>query len=153
MHQPKGYKEKGNETKVAKLRKGLYGLKQAGQEWYATLHTFLIWMGFQHTHADHSVFIFEQGQSIVIIPVYVDNKLLAGNNNHLLDSIQDSIGAHFKSSDLSIASWVLGIHIHHNTEAGTLSIKQSQYIKGILSQYGMTGCTPVSTLLPANLHF
>ena len=30
MHQPKGYKEKGSKTKVAKLKKGLYRLKQAG---------------------------------------------------------------------------------------------------------------------------
>src|SRR5258707_15199947 len=85
--------------------------------------------------------------------MYVDDKLLARNNEHLLDSIQDSIGTCFKSSDLSIASWVLGIHIHHNIEAGTLAIKQSQYIKGVLSWYGMTGCTPVSTPLPANSHF
>ncbi len=59
MCQPKGYEEKGSETKVAKLKKGLYGLKQAGREWYATLHTFLIQLGFRRTHADHSVFIFE----------------------------------------------------------------------------------------------
>ena len=59
MQQLKGYKERGSEEKVAKLRKGLYGLKQAGREWYATLHDFLIQIGFCRTHADHSVFIFE----------------------------------------------------------------------------------------------
>ncbi len=83
----------------------------------------------------------------------MDDKLLAGNNERLLDSIQDSIGTRFKSSDLGIASWVLGICIHHNTKARTLSIEQSQYIKGVLSHYGMMGCMPVSTPLPANSHF
>src|SRR5260370_28774550 len=68
MHQPKGYEERGSKMKFAKLKKGLYGLKQAGWEWYTTLHTFLIQIGFHHTHADHSVFIFEQGQSIIIVP-------------------------------------------------------------------------------------
>ncbi len=70
-----------------------------------------------------------------------------------MGSIQDSIGTHFKSSNLGIASWVLGICIHHDIGAGTLSIEQPQYIKGVLSCYGMTGCTPVSIPLPANLHF
>ncbi len=59
MWQPKGYEEKGSEGKVAKLWKGLYSLKQAGQEWYATLHDFLVQLGFRHTHADYSVFVFE----------------------------------------------------------------------------------------------
>ncbi len=59
MWQPKGYEEKGSEEKIMKLQKGLYGLKQAGQEWYATLHDFLVQLGFHCTHADHSVFVFE----------------------------------------------------------------------------------------------
>ena len=111
MWQPKGYEEKGSEEKIAKLWKGLYGLKQAGWEWYATLHDFLVQLRFHHTHADHSVFVFEQGSSIVIIPVYIDNKLLAGNDEATLNSIQNAIGSRFKTSDLGEASWILGICI------------------------------------------
>src|SRR5258707_3958863 len=82
--------------------------------------------------------------------MYVDDKLLARNDEQLLDSIQNSISTHFKSSDLGIASWILGICVHHNIGAGTLFIEQSQYIKGILSRYGMMGCIPTSIPLPAN---
>jgi len=153
MCQPKGYEEKGSENKIAKLRKGLYELKQVGREWYATLHDFQIKLSFHHTHADHSVFIYACGKSTIIIPVYVNDKLLAGNDDPLLDSIQSSIGSHFKSSDLSTASWILGIHVHHDIKNGTLFIEQSQYLKGVLSRYGMTGCMPVSTPLPPNSQF
>src|SRR5258708_5032065 len=134
MWQPKGYEEKGSEEKIAKLQKGLYGLKQAGREWYATLPDFLVQLGFHQTHADHSVFIFEQGSSIVIIPVYVDDKLLAGNNEAMLNSIQNAIGSCFKTSDLGEASWILGICIRHNITTGTLFIDQAQYIKNVLSR-------------------
>src|SRR5260370_41363818 len=85
--------------------------------------------------------------------MYVNNKLLAGNNEQLLDSIQNSIGTCFKSSDLGITSWILGICVHHDIEARTLFIEQSQYIKGVLSWYGMTGFTPTSIPLPTNSHF
>ena len=151
--QPKGYEEKGSEGKIAKLQKGLYGLKQAGREWYATLCDFLIQIGFRRTHADHSVFIFEQGKSIIIIPVYVDNKLLAGNNEDTLRFIQTSIGSRFRASDLGDSSWILGIRVRHDIAAGTLFIDQAQYIKSLLSKYGMSNCHPVSTPLPAHTQF
>ena len=93
MLQLKGYKEKGSKEKVAKLRKGLYRLKQAGWEWYTTLHDFLVHLGFCRTHSDHSVFIFERGPLTVIIPVYVDDKLLAGNDKEALNSIQNTISS------------------------------------------------------------
>ena len=37
MRQPKGFEEAGREHLLMKLNNGLYGLKQAGREWYATL--------------------------------------------------------------------------------------------------------------------
>ena len=104
-------------------------------------------------HADHSIFIFKHGQSIIIIPVYINDKLLTRNDECLLDSIQDAIGTHFKSSNLGTAVWILSICVHHDLKAGTLFIEQLQYIKGILSHYNMTGCTPVSTPLPVNAQF
>ena len=122
MCQLKGYEEKGEEGKVAKLKKGLYGLKQAGREWYATLHDFLIQLGFTWTHADHSVFVYQWDTSTIIIPVYLDDKLLAGNDDSLLDSVQHSIGTHFKTSDLGTASWILGIRLQHDIAARTLFI-------------------------------
>ena len=122
MRQPKGYEEPGKEYMVAKLKKGLYRLKQAGHEWYATLHEFLINLGFHRMHADHSVFVFEWGHSTVILPVYVDDKLLAGNDNDLLNAIQKGISSCFKMADLGTASWILGIQVRHDIKAGSLFI-------------------------------
>ena len=149
MCQPKGFEELGKEHLLAKLNKGLYGLKQARREWYATLREFLVNLGLHRTHADHSVFVFECGRSIIIIPVYVDDKLLAGNDNALLDSVQKAISSRFKTSDLGTAMWILGIQVCHDIAAGTLSINQLQYLRGILSCFGMSDCTPVSIPLPA----
>ena len=153
MHQPKGYEEPGKEHLLVKLNKGLYSLKQAGQEWYATLCDFLVNLGFRRTHADHSVFIFKQGRSIIIIPIYVDDKLLAGNDDPLLDSIQKAISSCFKTTNLGTAMWILGIQVCCDIATGMLSINQSQYLKGALLHFGMANCMPVIIPLPAGKHF
>ena len=153
MRQPKGYEEPGREQSLAKLKKGLYGLKQVGREWYATLHDFLIGLGFRRTHADHSVFVFERGHTIIILPVYVDDKLLAGNDDSTLDYIQKAIGSRFKTSDLGTVSWILGIRVRHDIAKGTLFIDQSQYLKNVLARFGMSECNPTIIPLPAGKLF
>ena len=47
----------------------------------------------------------------------MDDKLLAGNDEKALKSIQESIGSRFKVSNLGEVSWILGIHVHHNIAA------------------------------------
>ena len=51
MHQPKGYEVPGKEHLIAKLKKGLYGLKQAGREWYAVGRKILYYPAHPYTTA------------------------------------------------------------------------------------------------------
>ena len=88
-----------------------------------------------------------------MVPVYVDDKLISGNNEATLDFIQKAIRSRFKTSDLGTATWILRIRVRHDIGAGTLFIDQAQYIKSILARYGMTDCHPVSTPLPPRTQF
>ena len=57
MRPPRGVLKPGQEGKVLKLLKGLYGLKQAGRGWYLEMSKVLIKeMGFKCFAIDHSVF-------------------------------------------------------------------------------------------------
>jgi Reverse transcriptase (RNA-dependent DNA polymerase) len=54
---PRGVLKPGQQGKVLKLLKGLYGLKQAGQGWYMEMsRVFVNEMGFKQSAIDHSVF-------------------------------------------------------------------------------------------------
>jgi hypothetical protein len=79
MHLPPGFGRKG-ETRVCKLNKSLYGLKQASRQWYAKLSSTLISAGYKQSKADYSLFVQSHEGNFTAILVYVDDIILAGNN-------------------------------------------------------------------------
>jgi len=73
MEQPEFFEEDGKprDNFVCKLRKGLYGLKQAGRVWYNHICQILINQGLRPcTGVDPCVFVNKAGD--VIMALYVD---------------------------------------------------------------------------------
>ena len=56
MEQPDGYEVMGQEHLVCKLRKSLYGLKQASHAWYNKINTFLISGGYLLSSVDGNLY-------------------------------------------------------------------------------------------------
>ena len=70
MRAPHGVLKKGEEGKVLRLVKGLYGLKQAGQGWYLEMmRVFVENLEFKRSKADHSVFFQKQGEEHTVVAV------------------------------------------------------------------------------------
>ena len=68
VEQPHGYERKGEEQKVYKLRKALYGLKKAPQAWYSRIETYFVNEGFKKCPYEHTLFIkVSDGGKILII--------------------------------------------------------------------------------------
>ena len=81
MHQLKGFEVPGKENWVWKLKKALYGLKQGGCEWYHCINDFLTnELGLTCTFADHSVYVYKTNDSVVLVPLYVDDLFISYHN-------------------------------------------------------------------------
>lgn len=90
---------------VCRLKKYLYGLRQASRQWYARLTVALNFKGFSHSLNDYSLFYKKTGGSISLVIVYVDDILLIENNFQELQDLKHFLDAEFKIKDLGNLSF------------------------------------------------
>lgn len=110
MKMPPGFRVEGS-NKVCRLRKSLYGLKQAPRCWFAKLSTALISYGFNQSRSDHSLFTFTKGDVQLIVLVYVDDLIVAGNNVDVLKKFKLYLGDCFHMKVLGILKYFLGVEV------------------------------------------
>ena len=144
MKQPEGF-EQGGRNIVCRLNKSLYGLRQSPRLWGETLAKVLISMGFAKTYSDASLYIFDQDNVKVIVPVFVDDITLASKSAAKLDYFVTELGKQFKLRDLGPTTFLLGVEISRNRKERKLHLSQRQYIVNKLEEFGMSDCKPVGT--------
>jgi reverse transcriptase-like protein len=146
MQQPKGFEVNGPDH-VCRLRKSLYGLKQAGRVWNKTLHYVLTSMGFSRIQSDHGLYILLTDDVRVFMTIFVNGIMLAGSDSGLLDTIVKDLSQHFKLRDLGPTTQLLGLETHRDRPNHCLLLSQGQYIINLLQEHGMQDSKPVSTPL------
>ena len=80
MTQPEGCEVPGQENKVYRLRKSLYGLKQALKQWYEKFDSSLVQNGFVANLSDSCVYSKRIRSYCILICLDVDNMLILGKN-------------------------------------------------------------------------
>ena len=150
MRLPEGLAAAGERHLVCKLKKSIYGLKQAGREWNKHVDAALKSLGFIQILADACIYVYQRGNVIVINSLYVDDLLLCSNNRGRLNIVKQELEDRYQMTDLGEARYVLGIEIRRDRKARTLSILQVGYVKEILERFQMSGCRPISTPMDSN---
>ena len=144
MRQPQGFRQ-GGKNMVCKLNKSLYGLRQSPRLWGEMLAKVLYGMGFSKTYSDSSLFILDRDNIKIIVPVFVNDIILASKSKDKLDDFVIELGKHFKLRDLGDTTYLLGVEITRNRREKKLFISQQQYILNKLDDFGMSDCKPVGT--------
>ena len=141
MHQIEGYDD--GSGKMCKLKKSLYGLKQASRCWNKKFTPFLEKHGIQPSDANSCLFIGTLNDSKLMLMVYVDNGLVACENNSFLNRFMIELAADFQNTT-SDASCFLGIQIQRLSD-GSVAINQGNYVKQLRQRFNMADCNPVTT--------
>jgi hypothetical protein len=80
VHQPAGYEKRNKEGHVLRLRKALYGLRQAPRAWNAKLDMSLMSLGFERCPMEHAVYKRTAGNNYLLVGVYVDDLIITGSS-------------------------------------------------------------------------
>ena len=147
MKQPEGYED--GTDRICELLKTLYGLKQAGREWNKEFDSKMKGFGYNRTRSDPCVYIRRDGKDVVILTVWVDDILLFGTSEKLLDEIVSDISQIWEVTILGEPAKIVGIEITQTEDS--IKIAQKLYIKSILEREGLSEINSVSTPLDTNI--
>ena len=130
-----------NRGKVWKLKKGLYGLKQAAALWNETLTEALEEIGLTRSRSDECLFYdLTEGKQILLL-VYVDDILLIYTSEGILKIFLRKLRSRFKLKNIDKTDDFLGYNIKKSKDG--ILVTQSKYFEELLEEYGYKDCNPV----------
>lgn len=140
MRQPQGYVDPQRPSHVCKLKKALYGLRQAPRAWFALFSKFLVTLGFANSMADTSLFVYHKDTVLVYVLIYVDDIIVTGNNSIFISELLVALKGQFAIKDLGELHYFLGIEVLRNNNS--LYLYQTTYALELLNKAGMLDCQP-----------
>ena len=150
MDQPKGFEEDSRGELKCKLKKAIYGLRQSGREWYKDIDGTLMGQGFLRSHADHSLYIKQTSEFLLIVIIYVDDLIILASDTTRMEAIKTTLKQQYEMSDLGELHFCLGVEFVRDRATRTIALSQRRYVEDVLERFGMQDCKPIGTPLDAN---
>ena len=128
--------------KCLKLLKAIYGLKQAGRQWFVRLSDYLKRHGFIQGKFDKCIFIKRWTKEkdgfndVAIIGIYVDD-IIIGGSKRSINEVKKLIFAEFKGKALGKIAYMLGIIMDWKEDDKELYLHQRKYILEVLKKFRM----------------
>ena len=100
---------------------------------------------------DHCVYLTHYNNSFIILSLYVDYILIAGNIKEMIDTTKKWLSSNFEMKDTGEANFVLGVKIIKDRAKRLLGLTQDTYIKKMLERYHMQDSKPIDTPVDKSL--
>ena len=122
MVQPEGFIAKGQEKKVYKLQKSIYGFKHASRSWNLKFDQLVKLFRFFRSPDEPCVYKKSSDNVVVFLVLFVDDILLIKNDVGTLSSVKVWLSAQFDMKDLEEASHILGIKLLRDRQKRMLGL-------------------------------
>lgn len=135
---PKNLPNEDLRGKIAKLNKAVYGLKQAGFEWFTHLKNILLSHGWLNSPVFPCTYKRTINGSLYFILVYVDDILIFGKDIDTISAIKDELRGHFDLEDSGEINYFLGMNVIRDRQHKTFHLDQTAYIDRLLHKFQIT---------------
>lgn len=135
--------------KCLRLRKSMYGLRSSPLSWYKTITKILRELGFHRMYSDPCVFFKWDGDLLTLIGVHVDDLIAICDDDELMEKLKIDINRRVPISDKGPITQFLNLEISYNRSLGVLKMSQTEYLRQILEQFGMSDCSGKRTVCPS----
>ena len=149
VEQPAGFVKTGNEHKVLRLKKALYGLHLAPRAWNSKLNDTLLSLNFKRSLCEYAIYTKRRREAQLLIRVYVDDLIIIDASGEDIREFKEEMADAFKMSDLSLLSYYLSIEVRQT--AGGITISQAAYTAKILERSKTAGCNSCQVLMATHL--
>ncbi|KAL2248343.1 UNVERIFIED_CONTAM: Retrovirus-related Pol polyprotein from transposon RE1 [Sesamum indicum] len=146
MTPPEGYEVK--KGMVCKLKKSLYGLKQASRQWNNEFTEKIKELGFTQSKYDYCLFAKGTTNNFIALLIYVDDVLVAAATKSLIEEVKRYLDNLFTIKDLGEAQYFLGLELFRSQMG--LIVSQNKYTQDIVRDVGLSEGKSVMTPLPPN---
>ena len=96
---------------ACKLKKSIYGLKQASRQWYLKFNDIITSFGFKENIVDRCIYLKVSGSKFIFLILYVDDILLASSDLGILHETKKFLSRNFEIKYMDEATYVIGIEI------------------------------------------
>jgi hypothetical protein len=139
-------------NQVLKLKKSIYGLKQAGREWNQLFNQSLVRNGWKQSKSDNCLFTKMYGPNTAYITVYVDDLIIAAPDGDSLMDCKTTIKSLFSCKDIGELKHILGIRIQRDKQKKRFYLDQQTKIEELLKKNDTIICSvpldPKTAILP-----
>lgn len=149
--QPEGFVVSEEEQKVYKLKKALYGLRQAPSAWNIKLNQILRSLSFRRCSKEPSLYRRESNREMLIVVVYVDDLLVIGPSLKAILDFKREMQTNFEMSDLGLLTYYLGVEVLQGEDG--IVLKQDRYAQRILEEAKMSSCNLTHVPMEQNANF
>ena len=136
---------------VCKLKKALYGVKQAPRAWFEKFSTVISCLQFVSSSHDSALFVKYTDAGRIILFLYIDDMIIIGDDIDGISILKTKLAKQFEMKDLDYLRYFLSIKVAYSPRDYLLS--QSKYVADILKQARLTDNKTVDTLIEVNARY